>query len=81
MEGHRGQLISTGVIKATNETTVSVPLPPSRALPPPFTPPSAAMNLDPADHMPEASEQPNPPQLLTLMDQKEVMKEVKQVMW
>ncbi|KAG1808281.1 uncharacterized protein BJ212DRAFT_1303149 [Suillus subaureus] len=80
MEGHRGQLISTGIIKATNETTVSVPLPPSWALPPPFTPPSAAMNLDPTDHMPEASEQPNPPQLLTLMDQKEVMKEAKQVM-
>ncbi|KAG1851930.1 hypothetical protein F4604DRAFT_1686752 [Suillus subluteus] len=39
------------------------------------------MSLDPADRAPEASEHPNPPQLLTLMDFKEVMKEAKQVMW
>ncbi|KAG1853040.1 hypothetical protein F4604DRAFT_1686495 [Suillus subluteus] len=38
------------------------------------------MSLDPADRAPEASEHPNPPQLLTLMDFKEVMKEAKQVM-
>ncbi|KAG1851382.1 hypothetical protein F4604DRAFT_1686879 [Suillus subluteus] len=77
MEGHRGQLITTGVIRATNETAVSAPVPSSRALPPPFTPPSPATNIDNTDR---ASRPDPPPQPLTTADQKEVMKEAKQIL-
>ncbi|KAG2363983.1 hypothetical protein BDR07DRAFT_1482957 [Suillus spraguei] len=77
LSGHedQGSLVRS-VIKAMAETTVTVPVPSSRALPPPFTPLLPTTNVDATGHMPE----PNPPQFLTMTDKNEVMKEAKQIM-
>ncbi|KAG2118342.1 hypothetical protein BD769DRAFT_1390681 [Suillus cothurnatus] len=79
MEGRQGQLIPTGVIRATNKTTVLALVPSSQILPPPLLP---TMNTDTADRTSQLdhTRQPNLPQFLTTMDQTEVMKEAKQIM-